>query len=78
MACKMTALWLKCRSYTVTVGFQPVVFECVPGGPQLNDGELAIKWTIIDLNQFGFILHSQEFNYCETSTLLNLHEVYTM
>ena len=27
----------------------PVVPEGVPGGPQLNDGELVTKWTLIDL-----------------------------
>ena len=31
-------------------GSQPVVLEGVPGvtGPQLNDGELVAKWTIIE------------------------------
>ena len=27
----------------------PMVPEGVPGGPQLNDGELVTKWTLIDL-----------------------------
>ena len=28
-------------------GSQPVVLEGVPGGPQINDGDLGTKWTLI-------------------------------
>ena len=31
----------------------PVVLEGVPGGPQLNNGELVSKWTLLDLQLFS-------------------------